>query len=147
MRVHKVGEATGGDDGPPPSRIAAALARGDLSAALEAYKALPDAARQTGQDWAKAAQGAPSGGPAARGLRADAIERLAATTTSRAKRDFSSLARRDYPDALGRVKRDPMIRLLLFLAALALAAYGLTWLAETRAKSRRPGAASNTTFR
>lgn len=79
VRVHKVGEATGGDDGPPPSRIAAALARGDLSAALEAYKALPDAARQTGQDWAKAAEARQAAGAAARGLRADAIERLAAT--------------------------------------------------------------------
>ncbi|MGD0640152.1 MAG: hypothetical protein ABSC22_05330 [Roseiarcus sp.] len=77
VRVHKVGEVAGGDAGTLVSRISTALARGDLPAALDAYKDLPDAARQASEDWAKAAEARQAASVAARGLRADAVARLA----------------------------------------------------------------------
>lgn len=78
VRVRKVGEAAGADVGALAPRIAAALARGDLSAALDAFNHLPDAARQAGRDWAKAAEARRAADLAAEGLRADAVGRLAA---------------------------------------------------------------------
>ncbi len=78
VRVRKVGEAAGDDAEALAPRISAALARGDLSAALEAYDRLPDAARQASRDWAKAAEARQAAGAAAEGLRADAVGRLAA---------------------------------------------------------------------
>ena len=77
VRVRKVGEAAGDDAEALAPRISAALARGDLSAALEAYHRLPDAARQASRDWAKAAEARQAAGAAAEGLRADAVGRLA----------------------------------------------------------------------
>jgi hypothetical protein len=78
VRVHKVGEVAGADVEALAPRIAAALVRGDLSAALDAYDRLPDAARQASRDWAKAAEARRAAGVAAQGLRADAVGRLAA---------------------------------------------------------------------
>ncbi len=78
VRVRKVGEVAGEDVEALAPRISAALARGDLSAALDAYGRLPDAARQASEDWAKAAEARRAAGAAAQGLRADAVGRLAA---------------------------------------------------------------------
>jgi hypothetical protein len=78
VRVRKIGEAAGGDAEALASRISAALARGDLSAALDAYKALPEAAGRAGQDWAQGAEARQAAGAAAEALRAEAIGRLAA---------------------------------------------------------------------
>jgi len=78
VRVRRVGEAAGEDAEAVAPRIAAALARGDLAAALDAYKGLPDAARQAGRDWAETAAARQAAGAAAEGLRADAVARLAA---------------------------------------------------------------------
>jgi hypothetical protein len=78
VRVRKVGEVAGDDVEALAPRISAALARGDLAAALDAYDRLPDAARQASRDWAKAAEARQAAGAAAQGLRADAVGRLAA---------------------------------------------------------------------
>jgi hypothetical protein len=78
VRVHKVGETVGDDPGALAPRIAAALARGDLAAALEAYQRLPEAARQAGGDWLKVAQARLDAAAAAQALRAEAVDRLAA---------------------------------------------------------------------
>ena len=78
VRVRKVGAVAGGDADALVSRVSAALARGDLSAALDAYEGLPDAARQASRDWAQAAEARQAAGAAAEGLRADAVGRLAA---------------------------------------------------------------------
>lgn len=78
VRVHKVGEAVGDDPEGLTAHIAAALARGDLAAAYEAYGRLPEAARQAAGDWGKLAQGRQAAGEAALALRADAVGRLAA---------------------------------------------------------------------
>lgn len=77
VRVRKVGEV-GGDDETLVSNVSAALARGDLDAAIQAYGRLPDAARLAGRDWVDAAQARRAAGAAALSLRADAILRLAA---------------------------------------------------------------------
>lgn len=78
VRVHKVGEAAGADADALVPRIASALGRGDLASALDAYGRLPEAARQAGGDWSKAAQARQAAEAAALSLRADAIGRLAA---------------------------------------------------------------------
>ena len=75
VRVRKAGEA-GAEAS--PERVAAELARGDLAAALDAYGRLPEAARQAGADWAKAAEARQAAGGAARALRDEAVARLAA---------------------------------------------------------------------
>ena len=132
VRVRKVGEVAGDDVEALAPRISAALARGDLAAALEAYSRLPDAARQAGRDWAKAAEARRAAGVAARGpargcgRRASPRPRISRRGGGVFTRGASGiiLTRRDARSG------DAMIRLLLFLAALALAAYGLTWLAE-----------------
>jgi hypothetical protein len=77
VRVRKVGEV-GGDDETLVSNVSAALAHGDLDAAIQAYGRLPDAARLAGRDWVDAAQARRAAGAAALSLRADAILRLAA---------------------------------------------------------------------
>ncbi len=77
VRVRKVGEV-GGDEATLVSNVSAALARGDLDAAIQAYGRLPDAARLAGRDWVDAAQARRAAGAAALSLRADAILRLAA---------------------------------------------------------------------
>ena len=57
VRVRRVGEATGNDESEPPvARVGAALDRGDLAAALEAYGRLPEASRAAGAAWADAAK-------------------------------------------------------------------------------------------
>ena len=78
MRVRKVGEVAGDDPGAQAARVSAALARGDLAAALDAYRRLPDAARQASADWGKAAEARLAAAVAAQSLRADAVARLAA---------------------------------------------------------------------
>ncbi len=78
VRVHNVGEPSVDDPEALTSRIAAALARGDLAAALEAYRRLPEPAQRAAADWAKAAEARQGAGEAALALRADAVSRLAA---------------------------------------------------------------------
>jgi len=78
VRVRRVGEATGSDESEPPvARIGAALERGDLAAALEAYGGLPEASRAAGAAWADAAKAREAAAKAATALRVDAIGRLA----------------------------------------------------------------------
>jgi hypothetical protein len=77
VRVHKVGAAGEGAEG-LPAAVAAALGRGDLAAALDAYGKLPEPARQAGAEWAKSAAARQAAGAAARALRDDAVARLAA---------------------------------------------------------------------
>jgi hypothetical protein len=77
VRVRKVGAVGEGAEG-SPAAVAAALGRGDLAAALDAYARLPEAARQAGADWAKSAAARQAASAAARALRDDAVARLAA---------------------------------------------------------------------
>ncbi len=79
VRVHKVGGEAGGGGDPEAvaQRISAALAHGDLRAALEAYGHLPGPARQASQEWVKTAEARAAADAAAQSLRADAIGRLA----------------------------------------------------------------------
>ncbi len=79
VRIRRVGEAAGSDESDPPvARIGAALERGDLAAALEAYDRLPEASRAAGAAWADAAKARAAAVKAATALRADAIGGLAA---------------------------------------------------------------------
>jgi hypothetical protein len=78
VRVRKVGEAAGDSADAVVARVSAALAHGDLAAALDAYRHLPDAARQASADWGKAAEARLAAAAAAQGLRAEAIGRLVA---------------------------------------------------------------------
>jgi hypothetical protein len=79
VRVRRVGEASANDESEPPAaRIGAALERGDLAAALEAYGRLPEASRAAGAAWADAAKARVAAAKAATALRADAIGGLAA---------------------------------------------------------------------
>jgi hypothetical protein len=79
VRVRRVGEAAGGDESDPPvARIGAALERGDLAAALDAFGQLPEASRAAGAAWADAAKARAAAAKAAAALRADAIGGLAA---------------------------------------------------------------------
>jgi hypothetical protein len=78
VRVRKLGEVAGDDVEALASRVSGALARGDLSAALDVYRRLPDAARQASADWGKAAEVRQAATVAAEALRADAVGRLAA---------------------------------------------------------------------
>jgi hypothetical protein len=79
VRIRRVGEAAASDESEPPvARIGAALERGDLPAALDAYGRLPEAARAVGGLWADAAGAREGAAKAATALRADAIGRLAA---------------------------------------------------------------------
>jgi hypothetical protein len=78
VRVRRVGEAAENDESEPPAaRIGAALERGDLGAALEAYGRLPGASRAAGGPWADVAKAHEAAAKAATALRADAIGRLA----------------------------------------------------------------------
>lgn len=79
VRVHNVGDPAANDPEALTSRIAAALAHGDLAQALEAYRRLPQAAQRDAADWAKAAEAREAAGEAALALRAEAVDRLAAT--------------------------------------------------------------------
>jgi hypothetical protein len=56
VKVRKVGESAGAETGVDASRIAAALASGDLAAAIAAAESLPDAPRAVAADWVKAAR-------------------------------------------------------------------------------------------
>ncbi len=79
VRVRRVGEASANDESEPPAaRIGAALDRGDLAAALEAYGRLPEASRAAGAVWFDAAKAREAAAKAATALRADAIGGLAA---------------------------------------------------------------------
>ncbi len=79
VRVRRVGEASGSDEFEPPvGRIGAALDRGDLAAALEAYGRLSEASRAAGAVWFDAAKAREAAAKAATALRADAIGGLAA---------------------------------------------------------------------
>jgi hypothetical protein len=78
VRVRKLGEAAGDDAEALAARVSAALARGDLAAALDAYHALPEAARRASQDWAQGAEARQAAAVAAEALRADAVGRVAA---------------------------------------------------------------------
>ncbi len=79
VRVRRVGEAAGGDESDPPAaRIGAALQRGDLAAALDAFGQLPEASRAAGAAWAEGAKARAAAAKAAAALRADANGGLAA---------------------------------------------------------------------
>ena len=79
VRVRRVGETAANDESEPPAaRIGAALERGDLVAALEAYGRLPEASRAAGAAWAEAAKAREAAAQAATALRAVAIGDLAA---------------------------------------------------------------------
>jgi len=78
VRVRKVGEVAGDDPQALASRVSASLARGDLAVALDAYRHLPDAARQASADWGKATEARLAAAVAAQSLRADVVARLAA---------------------------------------------------------------------
>jgi hypothetical protein len=56
VKVRKVGESPGAEAGGDASRIAAALASGDLDGAISAAQSLPDAPRAAATDWVKAAR-------------------------------------------------------------------------------------------
>ncbi len=78
VRVHKVGDPAAADPESLTSRITAALAHGDIAAALAAYHRLPEAAQRDAADWAAAAEARQKAGEAALALRATAVDRLAA---------------------------------------------------------------------
>jgi hypothetical protein len=79
VRIRRVGEAAGSDESDPPAaRIAAALQRGDLAAALAAFDQLPEASRAAGALWADAARARAAAAKAASALRAESIGRIAA---------------------------------------------------------------------
>jgi len=79
VRVRRVGEAAGNDESDPPvARVGAALDRGDLAAALDAFAQLPEASRAAGAAWADAAKARDAAAKAASALRVDAIGRIAA---------------------------------------------------------------------
>ena len=79
VRVRRVGEAGEIDEsGPPAARIGAALERGDVAAALEAYGRLPEASRAAGAAWADATKARAAAEKAATALRAEAIGGIAA---------------------------------------------------------------------
>jgi hypothetical protein len=79
VRVRRVGEAAGSDESDPPvARIGAALGRGDLAAALDAFGQLPEASRAAGAAWDDAAKARAAAVKAASALRAEAIGGLAA---------------------------------------------------------------------
>ena len=79
VRVRRVDEASANDESEPPAaRVGAALERGDVGAALEAYGRLPEASRAAGAAWADAAKARAAADKAATALRADAIGGLAA---------------------------------------------------------------------
>ena len=79
VRVRHVGDAGESDvSGPPAARVGAALERGDVGAALEAYGRLPEASRAAGAAWADAAKARAAADRAATALRAEAIGGLAA---------------------------------------------------------------------
>ena len=76
VRVHPVGEAVGEDADAVVSQVEAALARGQVSAAVGAFAKLPDAARAAAADWVKSAQARAGVDAAAKALRDGAIARL-----------------------------------------------------------------------
>ncbi len=78
VRVHAVGEVAGEDPDALVSQIQAALARGQVAAALGAYAHLPETARKVSADWAKTAEARVQADAAARTLRENAIAHLAA---------------------------------------------------------------------
>jgi hypothetical protein len=79
VRVRRVGEAAASDESDPPvARIGAALERGDLAAALDAFGLLPEASRAAGAAWGDVAKARAAAAKAASALRADAIGSLAA---------------------------------------------------------------------
>ena len=79
VRVRRVGDAGESDvSEPPAARVGAALERGDVGAALEAYGRLPEASRAAGAAWADAAKARAAADKAATALRAEAIGGLAA---------------------------------------------------------------------
>lgn len=53
VKIRPVGDTSGNDPAALSARIAAALARGDLAQALEAWKALPEASRQPAEAWGR----------------------------------------------------------------------------------------------
>ncbi|MBV8473870.1 MAG: hypothetical protein JO234_10675, partial [Hyphomicrobiales bacterium] len=78
VKVHKVGDPAAADPDSLTSRIIAALAHGDIAAALEAYRRLPPAAQHAAADWAETAEAREKAAEAALALRAAAVDRLAA---------------------------------------------------------------------
>ncbi len=78
VRVHAVGEVAGEAPDALVSQIQAALARGEVAAAMGVYGRLPEAARKVSADWAKTAEARAQADAAARTLRENAIAHLAA---------------------------------------------------------------------
>jgi hypothetical protein len=78
VTVRAVGEVAGESPSAVVSQIEAALARGQVAAALSAYAKLPEPARKAAGDWATTAEARGTADAAARALREGAIQRLAA---------------------------------------------------------------------
>jgi hypothetical protein len=79
VRVHRVDEVAGEEPDALVSQIQAALARGQVAAAMTIYARLPEAARKASADWAKTAEARVAADSAARTLQEAAISHLAAT--------------------------------------------------------------------
>jgi hypothetical protein len=78
VRITPVGETAGDDPAALVSQIDAALARGQLAAALAIWERLPDSAKQASKDWAGVAGARIAADKAAQGILDDAMTRLAA---------------------------------------------------------------------
>jgi hypothetical protein len=76
VRVTPVGEAAGDDPAALASRIAGALGRGQIAAALEVWDRLPEASRVASRQWADLAQARIAADAAAQSLVADAMANL-----------------------------------------------------------------------
>ena len=81
VKVRPVGEIAGEDPAALATQIEAALARGDIGAALTTYAKLPEAARTSSADWAKSVNALAGAQAAARGLRESAMAKLAPEKT------------------------------------------------------------------
>ena len=93
VRVHRVGEAAGGDESDPPvAQVGAALDRGDLAAALAAFAQLPEASRAAGARLGRCGEGARGGGQGGVGVarRGDRQARGGEGLSRREKKFFTS---------------------------------------------------------
>ena len=76
VKVRPVGETAGDAPAAIASRIEGALGRGDLKAALAAWKSLPEGARGPSAAWASALENRIKADEAARAIMTEAVERL-----------------------------------------------------------------------
>ena len=128
VRVRDLNETAGEDPQALVSQIEAESRRGDIGGALASFDKLPEAARQAAGDWPTLARARQAADAALQSVREAAVGRLARRPKSvRPRRP----AARRRPAHVWRFQAGSMmVRLLIFLAAMALAALGLTWLAN-----------------